>query len=92
MAAANAPEQQAGLTGHRYLRRLLKIAEVAVARGKPAQSSMHRLGPDFTRRGIRLIDCIHPSPCNNAGGGPAQVTTVFREVLLELERRGRGAC
>ncbi len=82
-------------TGHRYLRHLLEIAdcvEIIVAMGKPAQSSLHRLEADLTHGGIRVIDCIHPSPRNNARGGPEQVTAVFGKVLLGLERRARGAC
>jgi len=76
--------------GHRYLRQVLDIAsdvEIIVAMGKPAQSSLHRLDGDLARRGIKLIDCIHPSPRNNARGGPAQVAAAFDEVLTELEHR-----
>lgn len=78
------------MTGHHYLRRLLEMTdgvEVIVAMGKPAQSSLNRLEADLKQRGIRLIECIHPSRRNNARGGREEVTAVFGEVLRELEHR-----
>lgn len=59
--------------GHSYLRRLLEMTEdvqVVVAMGKPAQASLRRLESDLEQRGIRLIDCIHPSPRKQRSRGP----------------------
>lgn len=76
--------------GHRYLRELLGVAdkiEVIVGMGKPAQTSLNRMRPELERRGIRLIECIHPSPRNNGRGGREQVAAAFREVLHEISNR-----
>lgn len=70
-------------SGHAYLLDLLKLApavRVVVAMGKPAQHSLLRIQTDLSGQGVILLHSIHPSPRNNARGGPEQVRAVFREA------------
>lgn len=75
-------------SGHAYLLDLLKLApdvRVVVAMGKPAQHSLLRIQTALAGQGVILLHSIHPSPRNNARGGPEQVRAVFREAY-ELTR------
>lgn len=75
-------------SGHLYLLDLLKLApaiRVVVAMGNPARHSLLRIQSDLGDRGVVLLQSIHPSPHNNARGGPEQVRAVFRKAY-ELAR------
>lgn len=87
-AERNVTNQQV-TQGHKYLGQLLEIAtnvQIIVAMGKPAQLSLHRIDADLAAQGIRLIDCIHPSPRNNSRAGPARVLATFEDVVTDLAR------
>ena len=78
--------------GHSYLLDLLELApsvRVVVAMGGPAQHSLLKIRSDLADREVLLLHSIHPSPRNNARGGPEQVRAVFREVY-DLVRGGEG--
>lgn len=75
--------------GHGYLMELLDLApdiRVVVAFGKPAQESIARIAIDLHARGITVLECLHPSPRNNARGAKEVVPEIFRRAY-EIARQ-----